>query len=183
MKIEAVGSGIPKKARIKSQTAERGEVCLKGHVNGLKIGAGIVGGLIFPIILAVMTGGGFIIWLVTVIAWIFLIKRIATSKLDLVVTPDIITIDGKNYDRKLWGGFRAGVVTTQTQTSQKGQSAQVIQGEVVFQYGGVEEKTRVMVDHILHERTVNWLNDFVAKVPTSNKPAPSPETGDRKQAF
>jgi len=55
-------------------------------------------------ILATMTGGGVIIWLIAVIAWIFLIKRIATSKLDLIVTPDIITIDGKNYDRKMWGG-------------------------------------------------------------------------------
>ena len=187
MKIEGVGTGIPKTVKVIEQSAERGEILVKGATNGIFIGLMILPILIVPFVVAANLGSEssaifIIVWLLVFSGLIWGVKKIATRKITVVVTPDVISIRDKNYDRKKWGGFRMGNTHTHTHSTKNSTTTEQT-GEIDFSYGGVHEQTKFVVHHLIHSEMVNYLNDFVDSIGTTQTPAPSPETGDRKQAF
>lgn len=126
-----------------------------------------------------MGPSGMIVGAIVVVALYFGLRGVFTnSTMSLAVTPQAITVNGKNYRHEKWGGFRFGD-EEEVQYSRKTGSFVAL----CFRYGEATQKTgHDLANNIAHEH-IEFLNKFVSEVsPETVKPT-AQNTGERQQKF
>lgn len=190
MKFEQVNTAPPKGIKIKHHDADKAKVAFRAST-GIGYRAGnILGGVIASAIfiggtIATFATGNFLFFVLSVpvaVATGYAFMAITRSTVSIQVTPEAVTMNGKHYDRKLWGGFRHGHEITYTHQN-KQRSTQKKFGKLNFNYGGQTQETAWMVDHVRSTNYVNWLNDLIASIGRPPEPEHAPTSGTRKQQF
>lgn len=132
---------------------------------------GLVGYANNSIVLGLLVGCG------AIAGGIWVAKKASTTTMNITVTPEAVSLLGKNYRRSEWGGFRG---TKPRTTGHPDMS----EANLIFRYGGEDKPVGAIyeADHLVF--IVNALNKIVDAVkPPEPQSAVVPEKGERPARF
>ncbi len=183
IKFEDEKSDVPKGIKVVARSPDRNELTITTKsMAQLKLFRGILLISIFAIpgfFAANMGPGGIIVGAIVVVVLFFALRGMFTnSTMSLTVTPQAITVNGKNYRHEKWDGFRFGKEEEVEYSRKTGAFI-----GLCFRYGGATQKTgHDFADDTAHDH-IEFLNKFISEVsPESAKPT-AQSTGERQQKF